>query len=767
MAKAGIHHSRTTKYPQKIPKPRATGRRIFSLLLVLLLTFSFSALPALAAGQVSVDKSAGNTDYASRTSTVTLSVTGTPQDKPVDAVLVLDRSLSMQGTNITNLKTAAQLFVDKVIDDNANSRVGIVVYGSEATQLHGFSNNKTTLNNAITTLSLDGYTNMHDGMIKANAMLGQANPGSVKVVVFMSDGVPNRYINNGNVTGSGANFSTTARDRFITEANAAKAGGAVIYTIGLYAGLDNSEKNDARSALNPPAPDNFPSGYYETHDASTLDAIYDSIGNKVNIAGTGAVVTDIVPPEFEPVTGSYKVNGTTVDGSTSPYSVVYDAGTRTLTWTLGTIGNETLDLTYDVTAQPYHYGAIFTNSGAELSLTLEGTNGPSTHPFPDPYVLVRPYAQDDAYSAVAGVPSVVSAGDGVMDNDENHFLDDSSGDWTFSDLAVDTGTVTTPVHGTLTINADGSFTYTPDVGYSGTDSFTYRLFTTATDTETDDSMDLFSDVVTVTITVTAPPDPSPEPSESPSPEPSESPSPEPSESPSPEPSESPSPEPSESPSPEPSESPSPEPSESPSPEPSESPSPEPSESPSPEPSESPSPEPSASPSPPPDTPPRVPLIVNVVGPGTALPGSGAYSLNSIVAFTVTPDTGAVFLGWTGPDGGDVDANDRLLMSGAREVTANFEIPEPIPEGPPAETPAPEPEPTPEPEETMSEESVPEGAPDTESTGEEEIVTDLAVPLDTPELPQTSGIPLLLITGTGVASIAGGVVLKRRKRKHVD
>jgi LPXTG-motif cell wall-anchored protein len=156
--------------------------------------------------------------------------------------------------------------------------------------------------------------------------------------------------------------------------------------------------------------------------------------------------------------------------------------------------------------------------------------------------------------------------------------------------------------------------------------------------------------------------------------------------------------------------------------------------------------------------------VNVVGPGTALPGSGAYSLNAIVAFTVTPDTGAVFLGWTGPDGGDVDANDRLLMSGAREVTATFEIPEPIPEGPPAETPAPEPDPTPEPEVTMSEESVPEGAPDTESTGEEEIVTDLAVPLDTPELPQTSGVPLLLITGTGVASIAGGVVLIRRKRK---
>ena len=99
-----------------------------------------------------------------------------------------------------------------------------------------------------------------------------------------------------------------------------------------------------------------------------------------------------------------------------------------------------------------------------------------------------------------------------------------------------------------------------------------------------------------------------------------------------------------------------------------------------------------------------PLIVNVVGPGTALPGSGAYPLNAFVAFTVTPDENAIFLGWTGPDGGAVDANDRLLMSGAREVTANFERPEPIPEGPPAETAVSEPE------VDMSGERMPEGAP---------------------------------------------------------
>ena len=67
-----------------------------------------------------------------------------------------------------------------------------------------------------------------------------------------------------------------------------------------------------------------------------------------------------------------------------------------------------------------------------------------------------------------------------------------------NDTDVDSPTLTAalvsgPAHGTLTLNADGSFTYTPDANFNGTDSFTYK----ASDGLAD------SNVATVTITVNA------------------------------------------------------------------------------------------------------------------------------------------------------------------------------------------------------------------------------------------------------------------------
>ncbi len=79
-----------------------------------------------------------------------------------------------------------------------------------------------------------------------------------------------------------------------------------------------------------------------------------------------------------------------------------------------------------------------------------------------PPVNTAPVGGDDAFSTVEGQPLVLPA-PGVLAND------------TDADGNVLTATeVVQPLNGTVTLAADGSFSYTPDAGFSGRDVFTYR-----------------------------------------------------------------------------------------------------------------------------------------------------------------------------------------------------------------------------------------------------------------------------------------------------
>jgi VCBS repeat-containing protein len=90
-------------------------------------------------------------------------------------------------------------------------------------------------------------------------------------------------------------------------------------------------------------------------------------------------------------------------------------------------------------------------------------------------------AQPDSYSVLHDQVLSVAASTGVLANDS-----DSDCDPLTAVLA------TGPSHGTLQLNTDGSFTYTPNAGYVGSDSFTYK----ASDGMTTSS------ATTVTISVT-------------------------------------------------------------------------------------------------------------------------------------------------------------------------------------------------------------------------------------------------------------------------
>ena len=96
-----------------------------------------------------------------------------------------------------------------------------------------------------------------------------------------------------------------------------------------------------------------------------------------------------------------------------------------------------------------------------------------------------PTAADGSYSTAEDTPLMVAA-PGMLGNDSDP--DNNS---------LSAVLVAGPSHGTISLNPDGSFTYTPATNYIGSDSFTYQ----ASDGT------LASELATVTLTVTAVNDP--------------------------------------------------------------------------------------------------------------------------------------------------------------------------------------------------------------------------------------------------------------------
>jgi VCBS repeat-containing protein len=80
-----------------------------------------------------------------------------------------------------------------------------------------------------------------------------------------------------------------------------------------------------------------------------------------------------------------------------------------------------------------------------------------------------PVAAQDTYPVTEDTPLVVPAAEGVLANDTD-------------DGVLEAVQINSADHGTAQLNGDGSFTYTPDANFTGTDSFLYRA-RDATDAE--------------------------------------------------------------------------------------------------------------------------------------------------------------------------------------------------------------------------------------------------------------------------------------------
>jgi large repetitive protein len=202
---------------------------------------------------------------------------------------------------------------------------------------------------------------------------------------------------------------------------------------------------------------------------------------------SGLVTVNVTPANDAPVAGNdtYSIDedgtlniaapgvlGNDIDVEGNPLTAVLMSGPLHGTLVLNANGSfsYTPEADYggaDSFTYAAHDGAVASNL-AVVAISVNATND-------------APVAADDAYS-VAEDASLDIEARGVLDNDTDPEKDPLT--------AV---LVSPPAHGTVTVNADGSFRYVPGGNYNGPDSFTYKA--------NDGSAD--SNVATVSITVEA------------------------------------------------------------------------------------------------------------------------------------------------------------------------------------------------------------------------------------------------------------------------
>lgn len=217
---------------------------------------------------------------------VTLALTAAPDiiTNPTDIALVLDRSGSMTGTPLANMKTGAKTFIDIISEATggqpsgeigSGSRIGIVSFSNTAVQNTQLITSVGTLKNAVDALAAGGSTNHADAFTKAIELFDPSS-GNAKVIVMFTDG------------------NTTAGAPPAPVAAAARAQGIVIYCIGLVGsdGVDVDTLNDW--ATDPDA-----SHVAITPDAAELEQLFAELA--ANISKTGAtniVIDEVVNSDF-------------------------------------------------------------------------------------------------------------------------------------------------------------------------------------------------------------------------------------------------------------------------------------------------------------------------------------------------------------------------------------------------------------------------------------------------------------------------------------
>lgn len=168
------------------------------------------------------------------------------------------------------------------------------------------------------------------------------------------------------------------------------------------------------------------------------------------VDSSSSITGTVISNDFDPDQDSIQVNTTPISGPGNGTIALGADGSFLYTPNPGFVGVDTV--VYEL-CEVRTSGTPLCDQATLLIYVGDNPNGVDNDP---------PFAGDDAFGTTPGTP--VNGSLAPNDSDPN------GDNLTYGGQAVDG-----PAHGTVTINPDGTFTYVPNAGYTGSDKFVYEV----------------------------------------------------------------------------------------------------------------------------------------------------------------------------------------------------------------------------------------------------------------------------------------------------
>ena len=196
-------------------------------------------------------------------------------------VLILDASGSMKGTPASGQKTAAKRFCQKVLSTEGNNYVAVVALNSSPILVQNFTDNYSVLDQRISSITVNGHTNMNAALTIADNLLNGVNKSGtvLKNIVLCSDGLPTvgKLTTSGRYNSSDHKWYGYANAAYNT-AKVSKNKNYFVYALGFF---HNSKGNDLKFGKRLMKDLASKDKYFVIQDPADLDHVFDNIADNI------------------------------------------------------------------------------------------------------------------------------------------------------------------------------------------------------------------------------------------------------------------------------------------------------------------------------------------------------------------------------------------------------------------------------------------------------------------------------------------------------